>query len=93
MGTYEGYTSACLPVELVFSEIFGSRIEALQAERKIKLWTRKKKEVLISHGWAGILALKNNSTRFVRKDRSNPSTSLRTNDVMPFFILAKFTIF
>jgi predicted GIY-YIG superfamily endonuclease len=41
------YTSDRLPVILVFLHVFGSRNEAFEAERKIKRWTRKKKEALI----------------------------------------------
>lgn len=44
---YKGYTSSRLPVELVFSHIFESREEAFIIERKIKKWTRTKKEALI----------------------------------------------
>lgn len=46
-----GYVSKRLPVELVFVEQFGSRIEALEAERKLKGWSREKKETLIKGGW------------------------------------------
>ena len=36
-----------LPVEVVFVELFETRQAAFEAERKIKKWTRKKKEALI----------------------------------------------
>ena len=42
-GLYQGYTSSRLPIQLVYLEEFFSRIEALEAERKIKNWSRKKK--------------------------------------------------
>lgn len=45
------YTSTRLPVELVFHQNFGERDEAFAAERKIKGWSRKKKEALISGDW------------------------------------------
>lgn len=45
------YTSLRLPVEVVFIQTFASRDEAFTAERKIKGWSRKKKEVLISKNW------------------------------------------
>ena len=41
------YTSSRLPVEVVFVQTFSSRDEAFTAERKIKGWSRKKKEALI----------------------------------------------
>ena len=56
-GLHEGYTSKRLPLELVYQEVFFTRIEALEAERKIKTWSRKKKETLIYKGWEGIIAL------------------------------------
>jgi len=48
---YEGYTSARLPVKLVFAQTLYSRYEALAAERKIKNWSRAKKEALIKKDW------------------------------------------
>jgi len=57
-GSYEGYTASRLPVELIFVETCASRIEALEAERKIKTWNRKKKEALAYRGWKGIIALR-----------------------------------
>ncbi len=47
-GTYpDGYTRNRLPVDLVFTERFSSRDEALDRERQIKGWSRKKKDALI----------------------------------------------
>ena len=57
-GKYEGYTASRLPVEVIFVQTFASRIEALEAERKLKDWSRKKKEALAYKGWDGIIALK-----------------------------------
>ncbi len=57
-GKYEGYTSKRLPVTLVFVEVFASREEALDAEFKIKPWSRFKKEILINEGWAGMRGFK-----------------------------------
>jgi putative endonuclease len=37
-----------VPVSLVYSEEFESRIEAAKREKEIKGWSRKKKEILIS---------------------------------------------
>lgn len=47
-GQLEGYTHTRRPVELVWSQDFPSRIEALEAERQIKGWSRRKKEALIA---------------------------------------------
>jgi tRNA/rRNA methyltransferase len=50
-GKFPGYTHDRRPVELVWSQDFGTRIEALEAERKIKPWSRAKKEALIAGDW------------------------------------------
>ena len=51
------YTSTRLPIELVFHQDFGSRDEAFTAERKIKGWSRPKKEALINKDWQLISSL------------------------------------
>ena len=64
-----GYTSKRLPVTLVFVQDFGSRYEALSAERQIKGWSRKKKEALIAKNWDTLIKLAKS------KNHSNGSTS------------------
>ena len=56
-GEVEGYTSTRLPVVLVFAQDFPSREEALLSERRIKGWSRKKKEALIKGDWAEVSRL------------------------------------
>jgi predicted GIY-YIG superfamily endonuclease len=56
-GEVESYTSARLPVELVFCETFGTRVEALEMERRIKGWSRAKKEALMRGDWKRIQQL------------------------------------
>jgi predicted GIY-YIG superfamily endonuclease len=51
------YVSSRRPFTLVFSESFNSRIEALESERRIKGWSRKKKEALIRRDWEEISRL------------------------------------
>jgi tRNA/rRNA methyltransferase len=53
-GQIEGYTQRRRPVTLVWSQDFPSRIEALEAERRIKGWTRVKKEALIAGDWQAL---------------------------------------
>jgi putative endonuclease len=48
------YTATRLPVELVFSQAFVTREEALASERQIKGWSRKKKEALVSGDWGAL---------------------------------------
>ena len=55
-GALPGYTHDRRPLDLVWSESFGTREEALMAERQIKGWSRVKKEALIRSDWATISA-------------------------------------
>ncbi|HAU1319948.1 TPA: GIY-YIG nuclease family protein [Legionella pneumophila] len=48
------YTSTRLPIQLKFSQEFMSREEALNAERQIKGWSRRKKEALIKGDWQAL---------------------------------------
>ncbi len=72
-GEVEGYTSTRLPVALVFAEEVPSREEALTSERRIKGWSRKKKEAMMRGDWAEVSRLargKRPSTSSGRTDRS-----------------------
>ena len=51
-GGFCDFTSRRRPVSLVWSEYFSTRIEALEAERRIKPWSRAKKEALIAGNWS-----------------------------------------
>ncbi len=53
-GEIPGYTHTRRPVELMWSQDFPSRIEALTAERQIKGWSRRKKEALARSDWAAL---------------------------------------
>lgn len=53
-GQIEGYTSSRRPVMLVWSSEFTTRIEAIEAERKLKGWSRAKKQALIDGDWQRI---------------------------------------
>jgi predicted GIY-YIG superfamily endonuclease/proteasome lid subunit RPN8/RPN11 len=66
-GAFRGFTRDNLPVELVWSEYFGTREEARLAEKRIKGWSRKKKLALIRGDWEAISRL--------AKSKSSPSTS------------------
>jgi putative endonuclease len=48
------YTATRLPVTLVYSQEFSTRVEALASERQIKGWSRKKKAALIRGDWAAL---------------------------------------
>ena len=55
-GEIEGYTQSRRPVELMWSESFPTREEALNAELRLKNWPRTKKEALFRGDWAGLSA-------------------------------------
>jgi putative endonuclease len=63
---YCRFTSQRLPVECVWSEVFVSRIEALEAERIVGGWSRAKKEALIIGNWSLI-------SHFARPPLKRPS--------------------
>ena len=53
-GDIPGYTHDRRPVELVFSENFTDRIDALEREQQVKDWSRKKKEAMMRGDWAAV---------------------------------------
>jgi putative endonuclease len=57
-----GYTSTRLPVKLVFSQPFSTRVEAIASERQIKGWSRAKKAAMISGDWDEVSRLACGST-------------------------------
>ena len=62
-GEISGYTFGRRPVELAFAQGFPSMDEALQTERQVKGWTRRKKEALMRQDWEAL-------RRLARKPRS-----------------------
>jgi tRNA/rRNA methyltransferase len=87
-GEIEGYTQKRRPIELVWSQDFTSRIEALTAEKQLKGWGRQKKEALIAGDWDLIstLARKSFDTRL-----RQAQPLLRTNGLVdkPILILVR----
>ncbi|MBA15177.1 MAG: hypothetical protein CMN73_02350 [Sphingomonas sp.] len=69
-GALSGHTRSRRPVTLVWSESFHTRIEALEAEARIKGWSRAKKEALLAGDWGRIQLLARN-----RQMSKRPSTS------------------
>ena len=66
-GAFPGFTRDYAPVQLIWSEAFGTRIEALEAERRLKGWSRAKKLALVRGDWDEISRL--------AKGKDKPSTS------------------
>ncbi len=70
-GLVHGYTTMRRPLEMVYSEEFQTRYEALSRERQIKGWSRRKKEALINDDWQALKKLSKSH---------NPSTSSGRTD-------------
>jgi len=62
-GTYAGYTSTRRPVELVWAEEFQHIDDAIAAERRVKGWSRAKKQALVAGDWATITRLGSRAKR------------------------------
>ena len=75
--TLGGYTAKRRPVELVWTDTFPSRDEAFAAERKLKGWSRAKKEALMAGDWAlvSLLARGRTGRRSNADAAPGPSTS------------------
>jgi putative endonuclease len=56
-GAYRGYTFDRRPVQLVWSEYFVQVTDAIATERKIKGWSRAKKQALVNSDWNSIVHL------------------------------------
>ncbi len=69
-GKVSNFTQKRLPVEVVFVQEFATRAEAIEMERRVKGWSRKKKEALIEKDWSELVRLSN-----IKKKVFNPSTS------------------
>ncbi len=63
------YTANRLPVKLVFWERFYRPMHAIDFEKQVKGWSRKKKEALIERNWDRVkeLAVCNNETNWLRR--------------------------
>ncbi|WP_200341680.1 GIY-YIG nuclease family protein [Rhodovibrio sodomensis] len=69
-GVAAGYTAWRRPVELVYSAAFETITDALAAERKLKGWSRAKKEALIGGDFDALPSLARSSQR-KNKDSSS----------------------
>ncbi len=56
-GTYGGFTARRRPVSLAFSQDFARLVDAIAMERRLKGWSRKKKEALIRGDFEELRAL------------------------------------
>jgi putative endonuclease len=67
------YTESRLPVELVFSEYYERVDEAVAAERRIKGWSRAKKEAMMRGDFVALSALAKRTAKPVAS-KSDPSS-------------------
>jgi putative endonuclease len=56
-GAFPGYTCTRRPVELVWWEHFDRIVDAIAVERKLKGWSRAKKQALIRGDWSKVRLL------------------------------------
>ncbi len=81
-GAMRGYTHSRRPLELVWSEAFSARADAISTEYRLKKWSRAKKEAFLAENWQrlkrlaippGERAARTNGLDFARH---SPSSSL-----------------
>jgi predicted GIY-YIG superfamily endonuclease len=72
-GIAADWTRRRRPVQLVWCDWAGTRYEALEFERRVKNWSRAKKEALIAGDWVLV-------GHFARPPHERPSTTLGTNE-------------
>lgn len=75
-GEVPGFTSIRRPVELMWSESFATRDEALSAEHQVKNWSRTKKEALFRSDWDGVSRAARKLAKKVVDDEGAPSLRL-----------------
>jgi putative endonuclease len=78
-GHFNGYTATRRPVRLAYSEYFEQITDAIAAERKVKGWSRAKKEALINQDFDRLRTLSRrrkpigpHGSRRVASRRSSP---------------------
>ena len=72
-GTFGGYTATRLPVTLVFSQWFDHVTDAIENERKLKKWSRAKKEAFIRGDFTVLQQL--SARRSPHPSRKPPATN------------------
>lgn len=65
-GNGGGYTAARRPIRLLHAEAFDTRYEALVMERKLKGWSRAKKQAYMSGDWEAVVKLAKGKHRHQR---------------------------
>ncbi len=69
----ESYTFKRRPVELVWFEMFTEPTQAIMIEKKLKGWSRRKKQALIDEDWDKLERYSKNYTEYGKDDSSTGS--------------------
>ncbi len=56
LGAGNGYTACRRPVTLVWARAFERHLDAFEVEKRLKGWSRRKKEALIRGDWEAVRA-------------------------------------
>ena len=70
-----GYTRTRLPVELVWRESFTNPDEAIIIEKRLKGWSRRKKQALIDERWDDLVEFSKNYTENEKIRIKKPSST------------------
>lgn len=73
-GSSISYTAKRQPVRLAFFEEFNDVNQAIELEKQIKGWSRRKKKVLIEENWLKLMEYSKNYTEFGNRIRDNKHT-------------------
>ncbi|WP_315798595.1 GIY-YIG nuclease family protein [Bradyrhizobium sp. SZCCHNRI3043] len=76
-GTFGGYTLTRRPVKLLYSQRFERITDAIESERRLKKWSRAKKEALIRGDLDALQALSARRTAFGGKTFARKETPRR----------------
>jgi putative endonuclease len=74
-GSLGGYTSKRRPVTLIYSEWFGRITDAIAAERKLKKWSKAKKEAFIRGDFEALQALSRRRGPYPSRRPASPGSS------------------
>ncbi|MCW2119447.1 GIY-YIG nuclease family protein [Flavobacterium sp. 7A] len=72
----EAYTFTRRPITLVWFEMFTDPTQAISIEKKIKGWSRRKKQALIDQDWDKLVLYSKNYTQFGKNNEGFDKLSL-----------------
>ena len=71
----DSYTHDKRPITLMWFEIFNNVSNAIETEKKIKGWSRRKKEALINQDWDKLVEHSKNYTQFGNYIKTSSTSS------------------